>query len=131
MKILYIYMVEKNLGEGIKLGECPYCHSTDYSRNDQNWDDNFCSVHCTCNKCEKDFKEYFSIDEIGFDTKEETGIVLNNALFQCDKDMILKWAEKELKIPKGVFLNAEHYDSHRIPLNRIITIMKGGLVRGD
>ena len=117
--------------EKVKLGQCPHCNSTNYGRGSLEPTDDFIKSSCTCNDCNKDFIEYFGLDEVGFDTKEETGIILNKAMFQCDKDTVADWAELELEMKGEQFSNKDHHDDYKFRVNRILTIMKGGLIRGD
>lgn len=117
--------------ENVKLGECPFCNSTNYERGSLEPIDDFIVTRCECQDCNKEFKEYFGLDEVAFDTKEETGIILNKTLFQCDKDTIGDWAEQELLMKEEQFSNKDHHDDYKIRVNRILNIMRGRLIRGD
>ena len=48
----------------IKLGECPYCQSINYSRQETEFTDDWIKVPCECHDCNKEFVEYFGLDEV-------------------------------------------------------------------
>lgn len=75
--------------KGIELGKCPYCNSIDYSRYDTNLEEDFFTARCCCNNCDKEFKEYFGLDEVKFEMDDDT-IILNNALIKHEKETLIK-----------------------------------------
>lgn len=105
--------------KNISLGECPYCNSVNYTRVDNEWVDDFVNVSCNCNDCNKDFTEYFQLDEVKFDCKEDD-ICLGNTLGYSEKEILLK-AMNLLIETEG---DTKDYTG-------ILTILKGGLIRQD
>lgn len=104
----------------IKLGYCPYCNSENYSRDVDDWNDDYCSINCDCNDCNETFTEYYSLDEVKFD-KEGEEFVYDNTLSEEEKLLILSLVREYKK-------NVSNRES-RLQLNRIIRIMKGRLNR--
>ena len=72
----------------IKLSHCPFCDSTNYSRDSLEPMDDFISCECEC-ECGEWFKEYFGLDEVKFNTVKGE-FVLNKALLKEDKEILIK-----------------------------------------
>ncbi len=103
----------------VKLGECPFCNTDDYSRHTQDWVDDFCCVKCTCNECNRDFTEYFGLDEVKFD-KEDENFIYNNSLYGDEKEIIKEWAEEQLEFGSPT-------EEYKNKLLRIFNVMDGSL----
>lgn len=73
----------------IELGKCPFCNSINYNRYDTNLEEDFFTAKCECNDCNKEFKEYFGIDEVTFDWYGES-ITLNNAFIKDERETLIK-----------------------------------------
>ncbi|KKK95459.1 hypothetical protein LCGC14_2672580 [marine sediment metagenome] len=53
----------KRVNTTSECGKCPECKSTEYSRHEQNWFEDCCTVECECNECGFKFKEHFILIE--------------------------------------------------------------------
>ena len=112
----------------VKLGECPFCNSDNYTRDNVALEEDFVRVDCICGACGGIFIEYFGLDEVSFDKGMEGGIY-NNALSDDEKEIIKGWAEVELEITEEQSSNKGNYHNHKDKISRIINIMGGGLER--
>lgn len=73
----------------VKLGKCPYCNSINYSREDTNLEEDFFRVRCSCNDCDKEFTEFFRLDEVKFDLDDDS-VILNNVFSEKEKETLIK-----------------------------------------
>lgn len=107
----------------VKLGYCPYCNSDDYTRDSPELDMDFVRVECTCNHCDKDFIEYFGLDEVY--TKGDKEFSYTKNLSDDDMQTIKGWAEAELEMKPEQFVNLDHYKDYIRRVKRIIKVMNG------
>ena len=105
------------MGE-LKLGFCPFCGTDNYERNSTKLEENFFTAKCYCLDCDKEFTEYFGLDEVKFTEDGETQWY-NNTLEQEEKDMLREWTEERMDF--GVSF------SELRKLERIKKVMEGGL----
>lgn len=83
-------------GKIIQLGKCPYCKGEDYessySEMVADYDIPYVVFDCNCNKCDKIFTEYFSLDEVKFDSDndDEENIYATSTLGKEEKETLTK-----------------------------------------
>ncbi len=81
----------------IKLGQCPYCNTLNYSRGSLEIEEDFVFCDNNCDNCGEDFREYFGLDEVRFKEKISTDeevtygdyIIYNNTLIKDEKETLL------------------------------------------
>lgn len=76
-------------GEGVKLGQCPYCGSINYSRYDNSLNEDEFKVLCECDDCEKHFTEYFDLCDIETSDSPEGDIICYSSRFSHDEKQAL------------------------------------------
>lgn len=110
----------KELINPTKLGECPFCHSVDYTRSVNCFEEDFVRMDCSCDKCDKWFTEYYGLDEIKFDVNGEE-FICNKSLSKDEKELIIKIINE---------WESDEYDNEMCKkLERIKKVMSGGLNR--
>jgi len=53
---------ERFIDLNVQQGECPFCNSTLYSRENLEATDDIIFADCFCNNCKKQFKETFKLE---------------------------------------------------------------------
>ena len=78
----------------IKLSECPYCQGEDYessySEMVADYKIPYVVFDCRCNECYKMFTEYFSLDEVKFDTDDEEDNYVTSTISEEEKGVLIK-----------------------------------------
>jgi len=114
----------KALGDKeVELGKCPYCLSENYSREGIELVEDNVRADCFCGDCEKDFTEWFGLDELRFKNEDSENVCFVNYLYNDEKEIIKKalefWEqEEELRL------------SEREDCSRIKELMNGKCVEG-
>ena len=82
--------VLKALGsKEVELGRCPYCLSENYSRDGLELVEDNVRTYCSCENCEKEFIEWFGLDEI-YSKLQDEEFSYTTTLNRDEKEIILK-----------------------------------------
>lgn len=73
----------------VKLGYCPYCNLDNYSRDTEDYQDNYVKMVCFCNDCKETFNEYFQLDEVTFNKNGEE-FICSNTISNEEKEVLLR-----------------------------------------
>lgn len=105
----------------IILGKCPHCNSTNYLRENPDFQEDDVIVNCNCNDCEKTFREYFVLDEVLFHDEDKEEFIYNKTLSFHDKKILLK----------AMNLMIEYFEDNPKDYTKIINILKNKLNRNE
>ena len=114
----------------IKLGVCPYCQSDDFeecvSETINQGTEHYIVMDCICNKCNNNFTNYYSQDEVRFEEDNGENISYSNTISKDEKEVILNWIEGELEMGEKQFNICEDYIKI---IKRLQNKLKGNLER--
>lgn len=78
----------------MKFGKCPHCGHVEYSRDfDETvtcYDIPYVIFNASCENCGRNWREYFSQDEVCFTDKDDNSHIYTNTIGDSDKKILLK-----------------------------------------
>ena len=65
-----MFSQEREININAESGKCPFCNSTNYTRDSLNPEEDIVTTTCWCNDCEKSFVETFSLTLQSWETNK-------------------------------------------------------------